>query len=171
MTIYKATEKDCNSIVSIGKLSVAESHRGSNSDEVMNEYLEKNYNAGVIRQELNDVNNFYYVINHNDAPVGFSKLVFDAKHPDIDAGNVAKLDRIYLLKEFYGLKLGLELLNFNIELARRNNQSGVWLYTWVENKRAINFYLKVGFRIIGDYKFYVNKTHYDLSHHMFLKLS
>ena len=45
----------------------------------------------------------------------------------------------------------------------------VWLYTWIGNNRAIDFYLKAGFTIIGSHKFYVTKTHYDLSHQLFLK--
>ena len=170
ISVIKATERDYNSIVSIGKISVAESHRGSCSAEDMNEFLERNYNSDAIKEELNDINNIYYIINYNDKPVGFSKIILNAKHPNIVTENVTKLDRIYLLKEFYGLKLGLELLNFNIELSRNNNQSGIWLYTWIGNNRAINFYLKAGFTIIGSHKFYVNKTHYDLSHQLFLNL-
>jgi diamine N-acetyltransferase len=168
ISVIKATEIDSNSIVSIGKLSVEESHRGSCSVEDMNEFLERNYNNDVIKEELNDINNIYHIINYNDNPVGFSKIILNAKHPNIATENVTKLDRIYLLKEFYGLKLGLELLNFNIELARNNNQSGMWLYTWIGNNRAINFYLKARFTIIGSHKFYVTKTHYDLSHQLFL---
>ena len=168
ISVIKATESDHNSIVSIGKISVEESHRGSSSAEVMNEFLEREYNNDAIKEELNDINNIYYIINYNDKPAGFSKIILNAKHPNIAAENVTKLDRIYLLKEFYGLKLGLELLNFNIELARNNNQSGMWLYAWIGNNRAIDFYLKAGFTIIGSHKFYVTKTHYDVSHQMFL---
>lgn len=168
ISIIKATEKDCNSIACIGKISVEESHRGSSSVAVMNEFLERNYNSDAIKKELNDINNIYYVINYNDKPVGFSKIVLNARHANIVAENVTKLDRIYLLKEFYGLKLGLELLNFNIKLSKNNNQSGIWLYVWVGNKRAIDFYLKAGFIIIGNHKFYVTETHYDESHQMFL---
>lgn len=132
--VIKATEKDYNSIVSTAKISVAESHKGSCSTEVMNTFLERNYISDAIKEELNDINNIYYFINYDDKPVGFSKIVLNAKHSNIVAENVTKLDRIYLRKQFYGLKLGLELLNFNIELARNNNQSGIWLYTWIGNE-------------------------------------
>src|SRR5262245_8729762 len=169
ISVLKATEKDCDAIVRIGKISVAESHRGSCSDEEMNEFLERNYNRYAIKAELDDPGNIYHIINYNDEPAGFSKIILNAKHSNIAAGNVTKLDRIYLLKEFYGLKLGLELLNFNIELSKKNTQSGMWLYTWIGNHRAIDFYLKAGFTIIGSHKFYVTKTHYDVSHHMYLK--
>ena len=168
VSVIKATESDYNSIVSIGKTAVAESHRGSCSADDMNEFLEKNYTSDAIKDDLNDVNNIYYILHYNDKPVGFSKIILNAKHPNIATENVTKLDRIYLRKEFYGLKLGLELLNFNIDLSRNNKQSGIWLYTWIGNTRAINFYLKAGFTIIGSHKFYVTKTHYDVSHQLFL---
>lgn len=171
ISVIKATERDYYSIVNIGKLSVAESHRDSSSAETMNEFLEKNYSSDAIKEELNDINNIYYIINYNDKPAGFSKIILNAKHPNIGGENVTKLDRIYLLKEFYGLKLGLELLNFNIELAKSNHQSGMWLYTWIGNTRAIDFYLKAGFTIIGSHKFYVTKKHYDESHQLFLDFS
>ena len=170
ISVIKATEKDYKSIVAIGKVSVAEAHRDSCSPEDLNEFLEKNYSNEAIKKELKDANNIYHIINFNGQPVGFSKIILNASHPNIDAENVTKLDRIYLLKEFQGLKLGLELLNFNIGLVRDNNQSGIWLYTWVDNKRAINFYLKAGFIIIGSHKFYVTKTHYNLNHQLYLNL-
>jgi ribosomal protein S18 acetylase RimI-like enzyme len=166
--ISKATEQDCYSIASIGRIAVAESHKDSCSPEVMNEFLEKNYNSGAIREELNDINNIYYLIQYNDGPVGFSKIVLNARHPNLTNENVTKLDRIYLDKQFYGLNLGSKLLQFNIELSRNNNQAGMWLYTWIGNDRAINFYLKAGFKIVGSYKYYVTETHFDVSHQMLL---
>ncbi len=171
ISVIKATEENYKSIVSIGKVSVAEVHRDSTSVDNMNEYLATNYNDKAIKEELNDVKNIYHIISYNEKAVGFSKIILNAVHPNIVAENVTKLDRIYLLKEFYGLKLGLELLNFNIGLSKNNNQAGIWLYTWIGNNRAVNFYLKAGFTIIGSHKFYVTKTYYNLNHHMFLNFS
>lgn len=168
ISIRKATESDSDLISSIGSVSVLESHRESSPPEIMSEFLERNYNAYAIRQELHDPNNIYYMIDHDGQPAGFSKIILNARHPTIAAENVTKLDRIYLLKEFYGLKLGLELLNFNIDFSKKHDQSGMWLYAWVGNRRAIDFYLKAGFVIIGHHKYFVTETHYDESHLMFL---
>ena len=169
-SIIKATEKDYKSIVDIGKVSVGEAHRESCSAEDMNEFLEANYNDYAIKEELGNPQNIYYIIKYNGNPAGFSKIILNAEHPNIDHKNVTKLDRIYLLREFYDLKLGFELLKFNIELSKNNNQSGMWLYTWVGNNRAVNFYLKTGFKIIGSHEFKVTETRYNQNHQMFLNL-
>ena len=168
ISIKRAKAEDHRAIVDIGKVAVGEAHRDSTTAENLNEYLEKNYNDDAIKAELDDQNNIYYIISYNGKPAGFSKIVLNAKEPAIVAENVTKLDRIYLLAAYFGLKLGFELLKFNVELAKDNNQSGMYLYTWTGNKRAIDFYLKAGFTIIGSHKFYVTETHYNLNHLMFL---
>ena len=168
ISIIKATVEDFQSIVDIGNISVAEAHMDSCSPAELNEYLKRNYTPDAVKDELRNPDNIYHLINYKETPVGFSKIILNAAHPNIGAGNVTKLDRIYLLKEFFGLKLGLKLLNFNISLAKNNHQSGIWLYTWVGNKRAVNFYLKAGFIITGSHHFYVTDESYNLNHQMFL---
>jgi len=168
--ILRATEKDYKPIVRIGRISVREAHGESCSAEDMNEYLDNNYNDNAIKEELKNTKNIYHIITSDETAAGFSKIVLDAEHPGVPQKNVTKLDRIYLLKDFYNLKLGLKLLNFNIDLAKANNQSGIWLFTWVGNKRAVNFYLKTGFSIIGNHNFKVTETHYNENHLMFLNL-
>lgn len=171
ISIQKATKKDYDKIVSIGRISVTEAHKDSCSAEILNEYIERNYNAEEVQNELSNLDNIYHIIKHNDNPVGFSKIVLNEKHPNITLENVAKLDRIYLLSEFHGFKLGYELLKFNIEFSKNKQQSGIWLYTWIGNKKAINFYDNVGFKIIGSHNFLVAKKHYNLNHQMFLDFS
>ncbi len=72
----------------------------------------------------------------------------DSPYPDNKIKNIAKLERIYLLKEFYNLKLGLDLFNFNADLSKQNKQMGMWLFVWKENKRAVNFYKKMGLLLL-----------------------
>ncbi|MBK9485825.1 MAG: GNAT family N-acetyltransferase [Chitinophagaceae bacterium] len=170
ISVIRATEKDFQPIVNIGRVAVTEAHRESTTAENMKAYIDSNYSDSAIKEELKDPGNIYHIVHYNGKPVGFSKIILNAAHPDIEAENVTKLDRIYILAAYHNLKLGLELLQFNIRLAENNNQSGLWLYTWIGNTRAINFYLKTGFKIIGSHKFYVTETFYNLNHHMLLSL-
>ena len=169
-SIIKATEKDHQTIVSLGNVSVEEAHRDSCSAEILNEYLSANYNDEAIKAELRNSNNIYHIIYYNEKPAGFSKIIFNAEHANIAEKHVTMLDRIYLLSEFFNLKSGVELLKFNIELAKQHAQSGMWLFTWGGNERALRFYKKAGFEIIGSHNFQVSASHYNLNHQMFLKL-
>lgn len=168
ISIFRATPKDYKTIANIGKISVAEAHRESCTAADLNEFIETNYNFDAIKSELSDTNNIYHIITFNEKPAGFSKIILNAAHANINEKHVTKLDRIYLLKEYHDLKLGFELMKFNIEFSKQHHQSGMWLFTWTGNKRAINFYLKTGFTIIGNHDFKVTETHSNPNHHMLL---
>ena len=83
--------------------------------------------------------------------------------------NITKLDRLYLLKEYYGKKLGAKLVDLIIELSKQNHQNGIWLAVWKENQKALNFYLKAGFKIVGEFNFKISETHSNPNHIMYLK--
>lgn len=169
ITIRQVNEDDYAVIARIGRISVEESLRESCTAIVMQEFLAANYNDDTMRQELIAPANIYHIVYYNDEAAGFSKIVYNASHPNIQDSNTTKLDRIYLLSKFFDLKLGIRLLNFNIELSKAQEQSGMWLFTWKGNDRAINFYKKTGFSIIGDHDFKIAGDHYNPNYQMLLK--
>jgi ribosomal protein S18 acetylase RimI-like enzyme len=168
-SIIKAQEKDCQILTDIGKISFIESHGSSASSDDINQYVSTKYTNEVFKTELNDTKNIYHLIKYKNEPAGYSKIILNDQFANIQLENVAKLERLYLLKEFYNLKLGLELLYFNIELAKQNNQIGMWLFVWKENHKAFDFYKKMGFEIIGDYNFKISETHSNPNHQLLLR--
>jgi len=168
-SIIKATEDHAQLLADIGKVSFIESHGTSAVPEEINKYVTEKYNPDVLKQELTGPKNIYYILYHDKQPAGFSKIIFNVPHPDIPQQNVTKLERIYLLKEFYGLKLGNELFNFNLELSKNKDQAGMWLYVWEENYRAIAFYEKLGFKVLGSGDFKLTPTHSNPNYIMFLQ--
>jgi ribosomal protein S18 acetylase RimI-like enzyme len=168
-SIVKAEADDYQVLADIGKQSFIESHGSSASAEDINNYVSKTYREDIIRAELNDPKNNYHIMYHDEQPAGYSKIIYNAPHHNVESPNVTKLDRIYLQEKFHGLRSGYELLNFNIELSVKNNQSGMWLFVWKENHRAVRFYEKTGFKIIGSYDFKISDTHSNPNHQMFLK--
>jgi ribosomal protein S18 acetylase RimI-like enzyme len=167
--IKRATTGDYAAIVSIGQIAVYEAHKDSSPAEDLNDYMSRNYNDIAIQEELSNPDNIYHILYCKMQPIGFSKIVLNAEHPNIQLKNTTKLDRIYILKEYFGLKLGYELLKFNVAFTKEHQQSGMWLFTWIGNQRAIDFYLKAGFEIIGTHNFQVSKTHSNPNHHMLLR--
>src|SRR5438105_782648 len=130
ISIIKAQETDAPLLTRIGKQSFVESHGRSATETVIDEYVSEKFNLEVMHQELRELNNIYHIIYHNEQPAGYSKIIFDAVHPNISLPHVTKLERLYLLEDFYELKLGAELLQFNIDLSKENQQAGMWLFVW-----------------------------------------
>lgn len=168
-SIIKARPEDVRIIASIAIPSFMDAHGHSASEEVISNYVREKFNEEAIKADLSDPSNLYHILYHNEQPTGYSKIILNDAHPEISATNITKLERLYLLKTFYGLNLGAELFQFNVALSKQAGQAGIWLYVWKENHRAISFYKKNGFEAIGSYDFKLSETHNNPNHLMFLE--
>ncbi|GGH01265.1 spermidine/spermine N(1)-acetyltransferase [Polaribacter pacificus] len=168
-SIVKATPDQAKPLSKIAVEAFLTAHGHSAPAKDIESYISKSFNETVFAKELANPSYEYYLIYYNNQLAGYSKIVLNTPNENISDQNVTKLERIYLLEEFYGLQLGKELFNFNLAFSKKNNQAGIWLAVWVENHRALTFYKKVGFQKVGSFNFKVSETHYNPNHIMFLK--
>lgn len=169
-SIVRADSKHAQLISQIAAVTFIESHGKSANLLDIQHYVAQKYGAVVIENELNEKQNIYSIIYYKGTPVGYSKVIFNTSYEDGGGKQLAKLERLYILKEFYDLKLGSKLFQFNLDLAKVNSQHGIWLFVWKQNHRAINFYRKKGFLIVGSRDFPISATHTNPNHLMFLRL-
>jgi ribosomal protein S18 acetylase RimI-like enzyme len=167
-TIKPAVKSDAELLSRIASVALMESHGHSAREEDMNSYIKDKYSAAAFEEELTEEKNIYHLMYHEEQPAGYSKIILDHAFENSESQHVTKLERIYLLKEYYGLKLGWKLFEFNTALAKRHDQKGIWLHVWKENQRAINFYKKAGFRVIGHHDFRISATHTNPNHLMYM---
>ena len=166
--ITKATPKDAKILAELAKASFIPAHGHSAPKKDIDNYLKTNFSEANFIKELENPDNHYYIIYHKNKIAGYSKITLNTVNEYIKPKNVTYMSRLYLLKEFYGLNLGKTLFDFNIEFSKQHNQSGIWLAVWVENDKAIKFYTKMGFKIVGAYDFRISETHTNPNHIMYL---
>jgi ribosomal protein S18 acetylase RimI-like enzyme len=169
--IVKASEMHADLLAGLAKLTFIESHGNSAAPADINAYVAEKYNNDVLRTELQDPRNIYHILYYNDRAAGYSKIILDAPFENSTIPNITKLERLYLLKEFYSLNLGSALFEFIIQLIKEKNQLGIWLFVWKENQRAVNFYKKHGFSIIGHHDFRISENHTNPNYQMFLRFN
>ena len=166
--ILKATIDHAKLLNRLSIESFLPAHGHSAPKKDIDKYLQANFSVVNFKKELSDHRNEYYFIRHQGKVAGYSKIIFNLPNEHIQTPNIAYMSRLYLLKEFYGLGLGQQLFDFNVKLSKANNQKGIWLAVWVENTKAIKFYTKMGFKIVGSYEFPISKTHSNPNHIMYL---
>jgi len=167
--ICKASEKDSALLSNLAELTFIESHGHSAPAEDISNYIAEKYNEDIFKTELSNPENIYHFIYYNDKPAGFSKIIFNCAYEGSPLQNITKLERIYILAAFYDQKLGQQLFQYDLDLAKQNSQAGMWLYVWKENPRAVRFYQKNGFQITGSYDFHLSATHSNPNHQMLLR--
>lgn len=168
ISIRPATIQDLQLLIEIGSRSLLESHGHSAPPQVMQSYLSEKFTEEALAAELSDPENIFNIIFYNNFPAGYSKIIYHQPLAHVPQHAITKMERLYLLQEYYSLKLGQQLLQFNIDLSRSKGEPGMWLYVWKENERAIRFYTKAGFKIIGDGWFRLTDEHANPNWQMLL---
>jgi diamine N-acetyltransferase len=143
--ITRATINDIEQLQKIGRKTFYETFSAANTEENMNKYLQDGFSVDKLTEELTNSNSeFYFALFACDV-IGYLKLNFGKSQTELKDNKALEIERIYVLKEFHGKKVGQLLYEKAIEVAKQKNVDYVWLGVWQENPRAINFYKKNGF--------------------------
>lgn len=162
ITITQAKMKDATVLALLGQLTYAQSHGHFIPDKTdLSKYIDNAFSVAKIREDLNTNHNLFYLLYVDDLPIGYAKLVLNAKHESISQTNNCRLERIYILNEFIRLKLGQQFLNFLFEKARTLGLETMWLSVYIKNFRAIRFYERNVFKAVGKLNFLVNGIGYE----------
>ncbi len=129
----------------IGRKTFAETFASTNSEENMKTYLESGFSTDKLTAELqNPVSEFYFA-TLNEVVIGYLKINFGQAQTELQEGKALEIERIYVLQDFHGKKVGQLLYEKAIQIAKNKKVAFVWLGVWEENHRAIQFYTKNGF--------------------------
>ncbi|MFV0591939.1 MAG: GNAT family N-acetyltransferase [Draconibacterium sp.] len=145
VTIQKVTLNEIVQLQEIGKQTFYETFAGSNSVKDMQKYLDKSFSETKLTAELTDKDSVFFFAKHVNNVIGYLKVNFGQSQTELKDDKALEIERIYVLRQFHGKKVGQMLYDQAIEIARQKNAEYVWLGVWEENPRAISFYKKNGF--------------------------
>ncbi|UMB61163.1 GNAT family N-acetyltransferase [Lutibacter sp. A80] len=145
MEIEKGTIHDIEKLKAIAERTFVETYASKNSEENLSEYLKKAFSIDKLKSQLNDKNSEFYFAKYEKKTIGYLKVNTGTSQTNFKSKNGLEIERIYVLKEFYGKKVGQIFCDKAIKLAKEKNTDYVWLSVWEQNPRAIRFYEKNGF--------------------------
>ena len=111
------------------------------------------------QEEFEDARYAFKVAEADGAVVGFVKLGPTSLPVQSDARYV-ELRQLYLLKEYHGQGIAVELIEWALAEARRRGFEEMYLTVYTENHRAKRLYERYGFEAVGRYEFMVG-SHAD----------
>lgn len=143
--IRRATLNDIKILQSIGKQTFLETFAASNTEANMKLYLAEAFTEEKLTAELANPNAEFYFAELDGAVIGYLKLNFGQAQTELKDDKALEIERIYVLQQFQGKRVGQLLYEKAIERATQKHIDFVWLGVWEENKKAIRFYEKNGF--------------------------
>ena len=140
-----ASLKDLEAIQKIASDTFRETFEATNTKANLDIYISKSFATNKLQNELQNPNSQFYIATNDNEVAGYLKVNFAPAQTEINDPTSMEIERIYILRKYYGQGLGQLLFQKSLEIARKVKCAYIWLGVWEKNYRALGFYKKNGF--------------------------
>lgn len=139
------TLNDIEALVQISRQTFEETNLKTSGTNNLVQYIEESFSQHKLMEEIGNSYSRFYFVTLNKEVIGYLKLnTGNSQTVEMDK-NALEIERIYILSEYQGQKVGQFLFNKAMQVAEQKGSSFVWLCVWEKNLSAIRFYKKNGF--------------------------
>ena len=162
LEIRLARKEDAPFIALLGRTTFTETfgHFFRDQQDLI-DYYNSTFSVQKIEAGIEKPNNLFWIAFANRLPVGYAKLKLHSNSEFVDSKEVCQLQKIYVLKDFLSMKIGLELQGALLDKAKELHFTQIWLSVLNSNERAIRFYEKSGFEEVGNHDFQIGKENFE----------
>jgi len=144
-TIQKVQLSDADTLLALSKKTFFHFFAHLNTPANMEAYAAVTFKPEKIAAELSNLDSEFYFAMVDGEPAGYIKLNVGNAQNELKDANSLEVERIYVLEEYHGKRIGGDLLNFAIDTAKARQMDFIWLGVWEHNHKAIGFYEHNGF--------------------------
>lgn len=122
---------------------------GPDKSEAQARYLALTFSPHAKSGDLADPQAIFLIAEVSGAAVAYARLRFGYSPPCVGGGAPMEIARFYAETPWVGRGIGKALMESCLGIARDEGCDVVWLEVWDRNLRAIAFYVKRGFEVVG----------------------
>ncbi|GAA4274910.1 GNAT family N-acetyltransferase [Aquimarina gracilis] len=123
-------------------------------------FITKRFSPELIEKTIKENPSRLIIAYQNGNPIGVAEIIYDSNCP-IRKISVPELSKLYVLERFYGKGIGYGLMNEAEKEVRENGFTEFNLEVYINNKRAIAFYERQGYKSIGNVDFPMESNTYE----------
>jgi|GEM_PF-380078 len=136
---------DIDLLQNISQQTFIEAFSEANIAANMAKYMAEKFSKETLLAELSNQGSEFYFARLDNRVIGYLKINSEKTQTELQHEHALEIERIYVLQEFHGKKVGQLLYEKALDIAKLKNVGFIWLGVWEENLRAISFYQKNGF--------------------------
>ncbi|MFT6877139.1 MAG: ribosomal protein S18 acetylase RimI-like enzyme [Granulosicoccus sp.] len=148
-----ATIDDAESLAGLAERTFRETFAAENSQTNMNLHCATYYSAEIQRQEILDPNLVTILADEAGDLVAFAQIRLLSLKACVSAERPSELNRLYVSSEWHGRGLAQTVMAEVLAIVKQGGADCIWLGVWEQNPKAIAFYYKYGFKVVGDHVF------------------
>jgi GNAT superfamily N-acetyltransferase len=129
--------------------------------ERMARHVEERLSDRQLKEELADPARTVLALTHGAEWAAYAQLRSADSPPAVAAARPVEIERFYVAHEWHGRGLAAPLMTAALDAAREKGHDAAWLAVWERNPRAVRFYEKQGFRVVGRHIYVFDGTPED----------
>jgi ribosomal protein S18 acetylase RimI-like enzyme len=124
-----------------------------NSPEDMDLHCRRHFSPEIQAREIADRRIVTTLALEGGECVGFTQMTLEKPHAHVVAKRPAELNRLYVVAERHGAGVAQALMQEALANAAAAGADCLWLGVWEHNPKAMAFYRKSGFEVVGSHPF------------------
>jgi ribosomal protein S18 acetylase RimI-like enzyme len=153
--VRRADESDVTLLALLGARLFEQAFGAANNPDDIADYVATAFSVEALRNVVLDADCASWIAEDpGRAAIGYAILRRGTTANGITSDRPAEVQRIYVERAWHGRNVGEALMRACIDHAQRVwHADELWLGVWQDNPRAITFYEKSGFRVVGEQTF------------------
>jgi diamine N-acetyltransferase len=152
-TIRVAIEADAASLAELAERTFRSTFAQSNLADDIDMHCRNSYGEVIQAGEIRDPGRTTLLCHDGDRLIGYGQLRWTGAPSCVVATKPAEVQRLYVDAAWHGKGIAQSLMASLLESAVMGGADVAWLGVWERNPRAITFYEKSGFTVVGDHVF------------------
>jgi ribosomal protein S18 acetylase RimI-like enzyme len=151
--IRRATIDDAGVLAAFARRTFDETFAAQNDPGKLTAFLDSTYGAEQQREELEDPGWVTLFAEEDGELSGFVQVRDGPPPPCVATPAPLELGRLYVDRRWQGAGIAGALMEGAVAVAIERGARSLWLGVWEENPRAIAFYRRRGFDVVGEQVF------------------
>jgi GNAT superfamily N-acetyltransferase len=153
LIVRRADIHDADLLARLGATTFTQAFADANSAEDMDAYLASAFGPEIQAAELRQPESVFLIVSVDGEPAGYAQIQVTDPPAGVNASRPIELVRFYLDAAWHGQGVSKVLMEEVLAVASAGRYNIIWLGVWEHNGRAISFYRKWGFEVVGNKSF------------------
>ncbi|MEP5566659.1 MAG: N-acetyltransferase [Halioglobus sp.] len=157
VVLRRAVESDAAAVAKLAELTFRQTFAVENSANDMDQHCQTSFGPAIQQAEITDPNTVFILAESAGEMIGFCQLRLSSPKDCVPGKAQAEVYRIYVLSDWHGQGVAQSIMTEAMAAAATNGSDAVWLGVWEHNHKAIRFYQKHDFDVVGEHEFHLGK--------------
>ncbi len=153
--IRRAEDEDAQPLSVLAESTFRAAFAESNTAENMQRHCTASYGQALQLAEIREPSRETWVAEADNRLVAYVQLRLDAASSVVSGKRPVEIQRFYVEASHHGTGLAHRLMAHVLIRAEAAGSAALWLGVWERNPKALAFYRKWGFDVVGDQIFKV----------------